>query len=233
MLEIKNIEVGYGDAVILRDVSLTVQARDVVTVLGANGVGKTTLNLALSGILPLRAGEIRFDGNVLNGKSPQEIVNLGLIHVPEGRKVFPNLTVRENLEMGCYRRARKNIAKNLAHVMEIFPKLKDRRFQTAGTLSGGEQQMLAIARGLMAEPRMLILDEPSLGLSPLLVEELFNLIRRLHAEGLTIVLVEQNVMQSLEIADYGYVLEQGKVVLHGRAKELLDDDSLKRAYLGM
>jgi branched-chain amino acid transport system ATP-binding protein len=233
MLEINALEAGYGETLILRGIDLSVAEGALVAVLGANGAGKTTLNMTISGVVRLRGGEIRFAGQSLAALSPADIVALGLIHVPEGRKIFPNLNVREVLELGSYRRARANRARNLERVFGIFPRLKERTRQAAGTLSGGEQQMLAIGRGLMAEPRLLILDEPSLGLSPLLVEEMFTLIRRLHADGLTIMLVEQNVAQSLEVADQAHVLENGVITLSGAAHDIAADPELRRSYLGL
>ncbi|MEY3731043.1 MAG: transporter ATP-binding protein [Pseudomonadota bacterium] len=233
MLEIKALQAGYGETLILRGIDLTVPEGALVAVLGGNGAGKTTLNMTISGVVRLRGGEIRFAGKNLAALSPAEIVALGLIHVPEGRKIFPNLNVREVLELGSYRRARANRARNLERIFDIFPRLAERTRQAAGTLSGGEQQMLAIGRGLMAEPRLLILDEPSLGLSPLLVEEMFTLIRRLHADGLTIMLVEQNVAQSLEVADQAHVLENGVITLSGAARDIAADPELRRSYLGL
>ena len=233
MLEIKALEAGYGETLILRGIDLSVPEGALVAVLGANGAGKTTLNMTISGVVRPRGGEIRFAGQSLAALSPADIVALGLIHVPEGRKIFPNLNVREVLELGSYRRARANRARNLERVFGIFPRLRERTRQAAGTLSGGEQQMLAIGRGLMAEPRLLILDEPSLGLSPLLVEEMFTLIRRLHADGLTIMLVEQNVAQSLEVADQAHVLENGVITLSGAARDIAADPELRRSYLGL
>jgi branched-chain amino acid transport system ATP-binding protein len=233
MLEIKALEAGYGETLILRGINLNVAEGALVAVLGANGAGKTTLNMTISGVVRPRSGEIRFAGQSLAALSPADIVALGLIHVPEGRKIFPNLNVREVLELGSYRRARANRARNLERVFGIFPRLAERTRQAAGTLSGGEQQMLAIGRGLMAEPRLLILDEPSLGLSPLLVEEMFTLIRRLHADGFTIMLVEQNVAQSLEVADQAHVLENGVITLSGAAQDIAADPELRRSYLGL
>ena len=233
MLEIKSLEAGYGETLILRGIDLSVAEGALVAVLGANGAGKTTLNMTISGVVRPRGGEIRFAGQSLAALSPADIVALGLIHVPEGRKIFPNLNVREVLELGSYRRARANRARNLERVFGIFPRLAERTRQAAGTLSGGEQQMLAIGRGLMAEPKLLILDEPSLGLSPLLVEEMFALIRRLHADGLTIMLVEQNVAQSLEVADQAHVLENGVITLSGAARDIATDPELRRSYLGL
>jgi branched-chain amino acid transport system ATP-binding protein len=233
MLEVRDIVAGYGLTRVLEGVSLDVAPGEVVAVLGSNGAGKTTLNMVLSGLVRPRGGRVTFEGADITGHSPAAIMERGLIQVPEGRKIFPNLSVRENLELGSYRRARPNRARNLDRVFSTFPRLKERVRQAAGTLSGGEQQMLAIGRGMMAEPRLLILDEPSLGLSPLLVEEMFALIRRLHAEGLSIMLVEQNVAQSLEIADRAYVLEHGAFAISGPAAQVREDPELKRAYLGL
>ncbi len=233
MLEVTDLHAGYGLTRVLEGVSLQVGAGEIVAVLGSNGAGKTTLNMAISGLVKPRAGRVVFEGRDITARAPAEIMGAGLIQVPEGRKIFPNLSVRENLELGSYRRAKPNRARNLERVFDTFPRLRERTGQAAGTLSGGEQQMLAIGRGLMAEPRLLILDEPSLGLSPLLVEEMFALIRKLHAEGLAIMLVEQNVAQSLEIAERAYVLENGSFVLSGPAAQVREDPELKRAYLGL
>ena len=233
MLEIRGLEAGYGPATVLRGLDLDVPAGRIVAVLGANGAGKTTLNMTISGLVRPRAGRITFEGRRIDGLAPPMIAAAGLVHVPEGRKIFPNLTVRENLDLGAYRRARANRARNMERVFATFPRLRERARQLAGTLSGGEQQMLAIGRGLMAEPRLLIFDEPSLGLSPLLVEEMFALIRRLHGEGLAIMLVEQNVAQSLEIADEAHVLENGAFALGGTAEAVRADPHLQRSYLGL
>jgi branched-chain amino acid transport system ATP-binding protein len=233
MLEVEGLVAGYGMTRVLEGVSLHVGAGEVVAVLGSNGAGKTTLNMVLSGLMRPRAGRVAFEGRDITGGSPAEIMERGLIQVPEGRRIFPNLSVRENLELGSYRRAKVNRARNIERVFETFPRLRERMRQAAGTLSGGEQQMLAIGRGMMAEPRLLILDEPSLGLSPLLVEEMFALIQRLHAEGLSIMLVEQNVAQSLDIANRAYVLENGTIALSGPAAQVREDPQLKRAYLGL
>jgi branched-chain amino acid transport system ATP-binding protein len=233
MLEVANLVAGYGGAAVLRGVSLTVQAGQIVAVLGANGVGKTTLNRAISGLIRATSGDIRFDGQSIFGLKPEAIVAAGLIHVPEGRKIFPNMSVRENLELGSYRRATANRARNLDKAFTIFPRLRERTTQLAGTLSGGEQQMLAIGRGLMAEPKLLILDEPSLGLSPLLVEEMFTLIQRIASDGLAVMLVEQNVVQSLDLASYANVLENGEVAMAGVAADLKRDPRLMTTYLGM
>jgi branched-chain amino acid transport system ATP-binding protein len=233
MIEIRDLVTGYGGAPILRGISLSVNAGEVVAVLGANGVGKTTLNRAISGLIAVHSGEIIFEEEVISGLSPPDIVERGLIHVPEGRKIFPNMNVYENLELGSYRRAKANRKRNLENIFDIFPRLRERTDQLAGTLSGGEQQMLAIGRGLMAEPKLLILDEPSLGLSPLLVEELFTLIARIASDGLAVMLVEQNVIQSLDLASRAYVLENGSVVMAGPAAELKRNKTLEKTYLGM
>ncbi len=230
---VKNLSAGYGFVNVLRDVSLEINSGEIVAVLGSNGVGKTTLNNALSGLIRPTSGEIRFDDEVISGRSPSEIVNMGLIHVPEGRKLFPNLSVRDNLELGSYRRGKGNRETNIDQVLDIFPKLRERIDQIAGTLSGGEQQMVAIGRGLMSEPKVLILDEPSLGLSPLLVEQIFELIKRINETGLAILLVEQNVIQSLAIADRAYVIEEGAVSISGKAEELRENNDLKKSYLGL
>ena len=233
LLDVQGLRGGYGRAEVLRGVDLHVNAGEMVALLGSNGAGKSTLNNVLCGLFPAWGGSIAFDGASLGGASSRAIVQAGLIQVPEGRRVFPNLTVRENLELGAFARGRARRAANLEKALAIFPRLRERIRQLAGTLSGGEQQMLAIGRGLMAEPRLLILDEPSLGLSPLLVEEMFALIRQLKDGGLAILLVEQNVGQSLEIADRAYVLENGAIGFSGLPSELLGSDALRRAYLGL
>jgi len=233
LLTVSGLHTGYGATEILRGVDLTVQPGEIVAVLGSNGAGKSTLNRTLSGVVRPWQGAIRFTGVPIETARPKDIVSRGLIHVPEGRCIFPNMSVRENLDLGAYRRGRRRRRKNRDRVFAIFPRLAERRRQRAGTLSGGEQQMLAIGRGLMAEPRLLILDEPSLGLSPLLVEELFALIKIINAEGIALLLVEQNVVQSLEVARRAYILDNGKFVLQGSAAEIRNDPNLKRAYLGM
>jgi branched-chain amino acid transport system ATP-binding protein len=233
LLEVKDVRSGYGAVEILRGVGMQLHAGELVALLGSNGAGKTTLNNVLSGVLPAWTGQVHFDGQLLTGQSYTQVVRAGLIHVPEGRKIFPNLSVLENLQLGAYTRARARREQNLETVLDTFPRLKERLSQLAGTMSGGEQQMLAIGRGMMAEPKLLILDEPSLGLSPLLVEELFGLIQKLRASGLTILLVEQNVGLSLEIADRAYVMENGSIRFSGTAQELLASDSLRQAYLGV
>jgi branched-chain amino acid transport system ATP-binding protein len=233
MIKVDQLHAGYDLVNVLRNVTIEIGDGEIVAVLGSNGVGKTTLNNTLSGLIKPTSGEIYFDNVLISDCDPVEIVEMGLIHVPEGRKLFPNLSVKENLELGSYRRGKLNRATNFERVIEIFPKLKDRLRQTAGTLSGGEQQMVAIGRGLMSDPRILLLDEPSLGLSPLLVEQMFTLIKQINEDGLSIILVEQNVIQSLAIADRAYVLEEGTVSLSGRADELKENSDLKKSYLGL
>ena len=232
MLEVKALRAGYGPLEVLRGVDLAVGTGEIVALLGSNGAGKSTLNNNVSGLFQPFGGTIRFDGHDISGTASTRIVEAGLVQVPEGRRVFPTLTVRDNLELGSYRRGKPTRARNLERVLAIFPRLNERLTQSAGTLSGGEQQMLAIGRGLMAEPRLLILDEPSLGLSPLLVEEMFGLIGRLNEQGLAILLVEQNVVQSLAIAHRAYVLENGSVSVSGPAKALAQDPALRKSYLG-
>ena len=233
LLDIKSLRGGYGQIEVLRGVDLIVQSGEIVALLGSNGAGKSTLANVVCGIYPAWGGSVQFDSGNLSGAHYRDVVKSGLIQVPEGRKVFPNLSVLENLELGSFTRARARRASNLDKVFGIFPRLKERLSQLAGTMSGGEQQMLAIGRGLMAEPKLLILDEPSLGLSPLLVEEMFSLIAKLRQDGLAILLVEQNVGQSLEIADRAYVLENGSIRFAGLPAELLSSDALRKAYLGL
>ncbi len=233
MLRLEGLRAGYGPIEALRGLDLEVQQGELVCLLGANGAGKSSTLRTISGLLRPRAGRIVFDGAEIQGRDPSEVLRAGIAHCPEGRRVFPYLTVQENLAMGAYvRRDGAAITADLARVYAHFPILAERRRQAAGTLSGGEQQMLAIGRGLMGEPRLLMLDEPSLGLSPLLVEEMFALIGRLNREGLAILLVEQNVVQSLAIAHRAYVLENGRVTLSGKAADLAQDPDLRRSYLG-
>jgi len=233
ILVVNGLRAGYGATEILRGVDLVVGHGEIIAVLGSNGAGKSTLNRAISGVVRPWKGSIRFADAAIERERPAAIVARGLIHVPEGRRIFPNMTVRENLDLGAYRRGRAHRERNRVKVFSIFPRLAERQSQRAGTLSGGEQQMLAIGRGLMAEPKLLILDEPSLGLSPLLVEELFSLIKSINAEGIALLLVEQNVVQSLDVAERAYVLDNGVIVLEGRAVDLRNDPNLKRVYFGM
>jgi branched-chain amino acid transport system ATP-binding protein len=231
---VQHLAAFYGDVQALWDVSLQVNEGEIVTLLGSNGSGKTTALHAISGLLRPHQGSIVFQGQALHRESPQSIVETGLIHIAEGRELFPHMTVLENLELGAFpRRARRLRRQSLAYVMDLFPRLCERQSQVAGTLSGGDQQMLAIGRGLMARPRLLMLDEPSLGLAPLVVAELFACIRRIHAEQVTILLVEQNVHQALDIAHRAYILENGRTVRTGTAVELLADDAIQTAYLGL
>ena len=233
MLEIRDLHAGYGPMKVLHGVNLRIDASEIVALLGSNGAGKSTLNNNLSGIFRPTGGQILFEGRDITGLRSEKIVDLGIVQVPEGRRIFPNMSIRENLELGSYRRGQARRAQNLDRVVTVFPRLSERIGQLAGTLSGGEQQMLAIGRAMMSEPRILILDEPSLGLSPLLVEETFALIQRLNKEGLSIFLVEQNVMQSLEIAHRAYVMENGYIVLSGSPADLADDPNLRKSYLGL
>jgi branched-chain amino acid transport system ATP-binding protein len=233
LLAVTGLHAGYGATEILRGVDLDVHRGEIVTVLGANGAGKSTMSRTISGVIRPRRGEICFKEKSIERERPAEIVARGLIHVPEGRRIFPNMTVRENLDLGAYRRGRARRSENRTRVFSIFPRLAERQAQRAGTLSGGEQQMLAIGRGLMAEPELLIMDEPSLGLSPLLVEELFALIKAIHAQGVALLLIEQNVVQSLDVAQRAYILDNGRFVLQGSAADIGKDPELKRAYLGM
>jgi branched-chain amino acid transport system ATP-binding protein len=233
MLEVRNLRAGYGQVEVLHGIDMEVGSGEIVAILGSNGAGKSTLNNNISSIYRPFAGTVIFDGEDITGARPEHIVEMGLVQVPEGRRVFPNLTVLENLEMGSYRRGKGRRQENIERVTGIFPRLKERFSQRAGTLSGGEQQMLAIGRALMAEPRLLVLDEPSLGLSPILVEEIFALIQEIKTQGLSILLVEQNVVQSLNIAARAYVIENGNITLSGRADELATDSELRRSYLGM
>ena len=234
LLRVDGIEVGYGDLTAVRDVSLEVREGEAVALIGANGAGKTTTLRAVSGLLPLRRGRIEFEGQRLDGLGPAEIVARGIAHVPEGRQLFPTMTVRENLELGARTRAARGArADTLERVFELFPRLRERGAQLAGTLSGGEQQMCAIGRGLMALPRLLMLDEPSLGLAPVLVKAIFEDLGRINGQGLTVLLVEQNVLRSLHLAHRGYVLENGRMTLSGPRDDLLASRHIKQAYLGL
>lgn len=233
LLEVKNLHVSYGAIKAVRDVSFSVSKGEIITLIGANGAGKTTTLNAISNIIKKQSGSIVFNGNDITSISPDKIVRQHLIQVPEGRRIFANLTVLENLELGAYLRKDKDgIKKDMERVFSFFPRLKERIRQNAGTLSGGEQQMLAMGRALMAQPDLLLLDEPSMGLAPILVDEIFEIIQRINADGTTILLVEQNAFKALSIADRAYVLETGTVTKSGNASDLIADDSVKSAYLG-
>jgi branched-chain amino acid transport system ATP-binding protein len=234
VLTLEGVAAGYGDLLAVRAVSLDVREGECVALIGANGAGKTTTLRAISGLLPIRAGRVRFRGESLAGLSPRRVVERGLAHVPEGRQVFPSLTVRENLEMGARtREARAGRNASFDAVFDLFPRLRERERQLAGTLSGGEQQMLAIGRGLMARPRLLLLDEPSLGLAPLMVRAIFEIVETVNRRGTTILLVEQNVLRALQLCHRGYVLENGEVTLTGGREELLASGHIRQAYLGL
>lgn len=234
MLELRGVQAGYGCIQALRNVSLSVGAGEIVTLIGANGTGKSTTLMTICGLVAAQAGEILFEGESLRGLSTNAIVSRGIVQVPEGRRIFPQMSVLENLELGAYlRRDRARIRRDLDHVMELFPILAQRRHQAGGTLSGGEQQMLAISRALLARPKLLLLDEPSLGLAPLVIRQIFAIIRRINQEGVTVFLVEQNANQALKLAHRGYVLENGRIVLEDAAGRLLDNEEVKRAYLGI
>jgi branched-chain amino acid transport system ATP-binding protein len=232
MLRVQDLHVYYDAIHALKGISFFVSRGEMVTLLGANGAGKTTTLKAISGLLRPRSGSIEFEGQALDGIEPHEIVRMGVAHVPEGRKIFPRLTVLENLKTGAYTRRAGSIGDDLELVFTLFPRLKERRRQVAGTLSGGEQQMLAIGRGLMARPKVLLLDEPSMGLAPILVEQIFETIQAINGEGVTVLLVEQNAAMALAISKRGYVLETGNIILEGEAKELASNDLVRQAYLG-
>ncbi|MDX9955213.1 MAG: ABC transporter ATP-binding protein [Anaerolineae bacterium] len=237
LLAIENLTVAYGAVEALKNVSLEIQDGDVVAVLGANGAGKTTLLKAISGLVPIKTGSITLKGADLSQYPAFRLAEMGIMHIPEGRRVFATLSVEENLNLGAWsvrgKIAPQELQKNLDWVYQLFPILKDRKKQLAGTLSGGEQQMLAIGRGLVSRPRILLLDEPSLGLAPILVSEIFSVIRKIHAEeGVTILLVEQNARKALGLADYGYILETGRIALHDAAAQLRENEHVKAAYLG-
>ena len=234
MLEIKNIDVSYGDVQVIWGLSFNVKKGEVVALIGANGAGKSTNLKTISGILRPKNGEILFDNQPIHTVDPFRLIEMGIAHVPEARRLFVEMTVEENLDMGSLKgEARKNRAKTKEMIFEIFPRLQERQYQPAGTLSGGEQQMVAIARGLMSKPKLLMLDEPSLGLAPILVREIFNVIRRIREEGMTVLIVEQNVKQTLTIADRAYVLENGRVTLEGTGADLLNNPHVQAAYLGI
>ena len=232
MLKVNNINVYYGAIHAIKDVSFEVNDGEIVTLIGANGAGKSTTLQTISGLLRSRTGSIEFMGKDIGSVPPDKLVAHGLAQVPEGRRVFLQMTVEENLEMGAFTQPASTIAPNMEKVYAQFPRLKERRRQVAGTLSGGEQQMLAMGRALMSHPKLLMLDEPSMGLAPILVEQIFDIIKQLHQAGTTILLVEQNAQMALSVADRGYVLETGRVTLSGPGKELLADEAVKKAYLG-
>ena len=234
MLEVKDLRVHYGTVEAVKGVSFAISERAIVSVIGANGAGKTTCLRALTGLVKPSGGEVRFENTSLVGLAPHQIVRLGIAHVPEGRRLFPKMTVLENLRMGAYLRTKRTeVASTLGMIYEHFPILRERGRQRAGSLSGGEQQMLAIARALMNRPRLLLLDEPSMGLSPIMTAEIGKIIRQINAQDVSIILVEQNALLALTLARYGYVLETGLVVMQGNARELLQDDGVKKAYLGI
>ncbi len=233
LLEIDDIHVFYDNIQALKGISLDVDANRIVTLVGGNGAGKSTTLRAISGLLHPRQGAISYDGRVLAGLGAHDIAAMGLVHVPEGRRIFGRLTVDENLLMGAFtRRDRKAIAEDKERMMTLFPRLRERLKQIAGTLSGGEQQMVATARAMMARPRLLLMDEPSMGLAPMVVEQVFETIQAINAQGVTVLLVEQNALMALTIADQGYVLESGEIVLSGPGRDLIDDERVRRAYLG-
>jgi branched-chain amino acid transport system ATP-binding protein len=232
VLEVRDLHVSYGEIPALKGISLTVGAGEIVALLGSNGAGKTTTLRTLSGLLAPRAGDIVLEGRPIAGLPAHVIVRRGIAHVPEGRRIFNRLTVRENLEMGAYTRSDAGVAADLERVFALFPRLRERRAQVAGTLSGGEQQMLAIARALMGSPRLLLLDEPSMGLAPVLVEQIFETVQDINRQGTTILLVEQNAALALDVAQRAYVLETGSIVLSGAAADLARDQDVRRAYLG-
>jgi len=234
MLELRQVTAGYGEFTALWDVSLRVEAGEAVAVVGPNGAGKTTLMRVISGLVPMRTGSLVFDGQPLTGRPAYEIVSHGIAHVPEGRRIFPGLTVADNLKMGAFLPgARQRYRESLDQVFSLFPVLAERRGQRAGTMSGGEQQMLAIGRALMSRPKLILLDEPSAGLAPVMVLRVFELVRRVREGGYTILIVEQNVRQVLQLVDRAYLLEVGRIRLEGRARDLADDDFVRKAYVGL
>jgi branched-chain amino acid transport system ATP-binding protein len=233
MLEVKNVEVAYGKIVAVKDVSLTVNKGEIVTLIGSNGAGKSTTLRTISGLIKPRSGEILFEGNRIDGVPGHDIVGMGICHSPEGRRIFPRMTVRENLELGAFLRNDKAaVAADFERVLALFPRLKERVEQRAGTMSGGEQQMLAVGRAIMGSPKLLLLDEPSMGLAPVLVEMIFETITKIREQGITILLIEQNANAALEVADRAYVLESGNVKMSGKASDLRKDDAVTKAYLG-
>ena len=232
ILDVKDLNVYYGAIHAVKDISFHVEEGEIVTLIGANGAGKTTTLQTISGLLRSKTGSITFEGHSISNVRADKLVAHGLAQVPEGRRVFLQMSVEENLEMGAYTQSPAGVPKDLEMVYELFPRLKERRRQVAGTLSGGEQQMLAMGRALMSHPRLLMLDEPSMGLAPILVEQIFEIVKRLHRAGTTILLVEQNARMALSVADRGYVLETGRITLTGPGRTLLNDETVKKAYLG-
>lgn len=234
LLEMRDINVNYGQISAIRNISINVPEGQIVTIIGGNGAGKTTSLRAMSGMLPLKSGEIHFDGKRIDGMAPHKIVSHGIAHVPEGRRIFPDMTVEENLRTGAFlRKDKARVENDLQDVFERFPRLRERRRQRAQTMSGGEQQMLAIGRALMSDPRILLMDEPSMGLAPVIVEEIAVIVEEINARGLSVVLVEQNAVLALELANYAYVLESGNMALEGPASELHDNEHVRAAYLGL
>ncbi|HEU6436180.1 MAG TPA: ABC transporter ATP-binding protein [Nitratidesulfovibrio sp.] len=234
MLELRNVNAFYGNIQALRDINLTIGQGEIVTLIGANGAGKTTTLMTVCGAVPPRTGEVLFEGKPIHAMKPNEVVRLGISQVPEGRLIFPDLTVQENLDLGAFLRNDKDgIARDLDYIFGLFPILAQRRKQAGGTLSGGEQQMLAISRAIMGRPRLLLLDEPSLGLAPIIIQQIFDIIRKINADGTTVFLVEQNANQALKIAHRAYVMETGRITLEDTAANLLVNEDVKKAYLGM
>ncbi len=234
MLELRNVNTYYGNIQALRDINLTIGEGEIVTLIGANGAGKSTTLMTICGATPPRTGEVLFEGKPIHTMKPNEIVRLGISQVPEGRLIFPDLTVQENLDLGAFLRSDKEgIARDLDYIFDLFPILAQRRRQAGGTLSGGEQQMLAISRAIMGRPRLLLLDEPSLGLAPIIIQQIFNIIQKINGDGTTVFLVEQNANQALKIAHRGYVMETGRITLEAPAESLLTNEDVRKAYLGM
>ena len=233
LLEVKNLKVGYGKIVAVKDISITVNQGEIVTLIGSNGAGKSTTLRTISGLLKPKSGEILFEGNRIDGKEGHEVVKLGICQSPEGRRIFPRMTVSENLDLGAFLRSDKDaVAADRERVLDLFPRLRERISQRAGTMSGGEQQMLAVSRALMGAPKLLMLDEPSMGLAPVLVDMIFETITKIREQGITILLIEQNAAAALEVADRAYVLESGTIKMSGKASDLAKDPAVTKAYLG-
>ncbi len=233
LLEVKNLKVGYGKIIAVKDISITVNEGEIVTLVGSNGAGKSTTLKTISGLLKPKEGEIHFDGQRIDGKEGHEVVKLGLCHSPEGRRIFPRMTVSENLDLGAFLRNDKTaVERDREYVLDLFPRLRERITQRAGTMSGGEQQMLAVSRALMGAPKLLMLDEPSMGLAPVLVDMIFETILKIREQGITILLIEQNAAAALDVADRAYVLESGLITMSGKASDLAKDEAVTKAYLG-